>query len=104
MENALKEKATAPQAVYCADELPRRKAAIKGPVILYSPRDQFWGGKQSRSRTSEVLTNPTGNQLFAEFKKHLAATRNRSHYFFEYVYPTGESIKGVPVYRFFAGS
>jgi hypothetical protein len=88
----------------------RSVVAIEGRCILRAPRDEFWGGKDSKEYRSDFIDSPTWAQVFSRFGSAMKTTRDYHHQFLEGVYldrsapAVIDGGKEVPVYRFSTGS
>jgi hypothetical protein len=57
--------------------------AAKGRVVVYRPRNEFFGGEESLPYRSKVLVDPTFLQLAVCANRSIVRTRDRHHVFFE---------------------
>jgi len=57
--------------------------AFHDRVVVVAGADGFFGGSESRSYRSRILTNPTWGTLFRVFKSQIKKTRDSHHCFFE---------------------
>jgi hypothetical protein len=78
--------------------------AIKGDVILFQDRDEFFGGPKSKNYQSEVLHNPTWLTVAIHANRMIRATGDKHHIFLEGVVKTKAKIDGIVVYTFSMGS
>jgi hypothetical protein len=88
------------------------KVAIKGKCVLFSDKDEFYGGPKSKRYLSEWLENPTWLQIAVCANTMIRITRDEHHVFLEGVTKADKSVvskfddeyKSVPVYEFIMGS
>ena len=57
--------------------------AATGKVVLIAPRNEFYGGKDSRSYKSPVLENPTWLQVCVYANEMITTTKDKHHVFLE---------------------
>lgn len=77
--------------------------AIQGKCQVMVSGDKFFGGGDSKTYTSKVLTNPTWKTLFGCAKRSVNKTKDTHHMFFEdvhYKYTLGD----VKIYEISLGS
>jgi hypothetical protein len=77
--------------------------AIQGECQVVVFADTYFGGADSKTYTSKVLTNPTWKTLFGCAKRSVNKTKDTHHMFFEnvhYKYAIGD----VKIYEIFLGS
>jgi len=77
--------------------------AIQGKCQVVVFGDKFFGGGDSKTYTSKVLTNPTWKTLFGCAKRSVNKTKDTHHMFFEnvhYKYAIGD----VKIYEISLGS
>lgn len=89
---------------FTLEYVSRNEIAIKGDCVLVAHADTFFGGKDSKPFQSGVLHDPTWGDVFAQFEKSLAVTKDLHHIFLEGVHRIGKTEYGIPMYRFSAGS
>ena len=57
--------------------------AFHDRVRVVAHADDFFGGDESKSFRSKIMTNPTWGQLFRVFKSQMKKTRDYHHAFLE---------------------
>ncbi|MEO1529473.1 MAG: hypothetical protein AAFX06_28965 [Planctomycetota bacterium] len=81
--------------------------AIKGSVVVVAEADPHWGGPDSKSFKSELLSDPTWLDLCETLDRQIAATRDQQHVFLEGVEKCGTATIGetrAKKYRLVLGS
>lgn len=91
-------------ARWSIEYVSRKEIAIKGDCMLVAHADSFFGGKDSKPFQSGVMHDPTWGDVFEQFEKSLAVTKDGHHIYLEGVHRIGKDEYGVPMYRFSAGS
>ena len=88
----------------------RDEIAVPGRVVVEAKSDEFWGGGRSEDFASEVLENPTWEELTKVLDEQMKVTKDYHHQFLEGIYSNcwlsydEETGDGVKVVRLILGS
>lgn len=81
----------------------RDKVVVQGKAKVVAERDEFWGGPESQRFESEVLTNPTHDDIFKIAQQAMAATRDFHHVYYEGC-GVKNVVEGITVLELYLGS